>query len=198
MLDTEQSRREGAIPKRSGFDISKRSVDALRVESKDAVVWDRDLPGFRVRVHRTGRKTYVVQTRGPNGLKRVTIGRHGDTAAEQARKAAAAIIDRIKRGMDPVPSAPVPELTVAGLAERCMSAHAEVNCRPKAVELYRHAIYSTSSELGSLAIGTVDRAQVTALHLQAPRQALSGQPCGERAVQDVLAGGGVGAGTARQ
>ena len=95
-----------------------------------------------MRVHRTGRKTYVVQTRGPNGLKRVTIGRHGDTAAEQARKEAAAIIDRIKRGMDPVPSAPVPELTVAGLAERCMSAHAEVNCRPKTVELYRHAIYS--------------------------------------------------------
>ena len=118
-----------------------------------------------MRVHRTGRKTYVVQTRGPNGLKRVTIGRHGDTAAEQARKEAAAIIDRIKRGMDPVPSAPVPELTVADLAERCLSAHAEVNCRPKTVELYRHAIYSyIVPELGSLAIGAVDRAQVTALH----------------------------------
>ena len=118
-----------------------------------------------MRVHRTGRKTYVVQTRGPNGLKRVTIGRHGDTAAEQARKEEAAIIDRIKRGMDPVPSAPVPELTVADLAERCMSAHAEVNCRPKTVGLYRHAIYSyIVPELGSLAIGTVDRAQVTALH----------------------------------
>ena len=68
-----------------------------------------------MRVHRTGRKTYVVQTRGPNGLKRVTIGRHGDTAAEQARKEAAAIIDRIKRGVDPVPSAPVPEFPVPDL-----------------------------------------------------------------------------------
>ena len=153
------------MPKRSDLRISKRSVDALRVESKDAVFWDRDLPGFGVRVHRTGRKTYVVQTRGPRGPKRVTIGLHGDIAAEQARKEATTIIDRIKRGMDPVPSAPAPELTVADLAERCMSAHVKVNCRPKTVELYRHAVYSyIVPELGSLAIGAVERAHVSALH----------------------------------
>ena len=153
------------MPKRSDLRISKRSVDTLRVESKDAVFWDRDLPGFGVRVHRTGRKTYVVQTRGPRGPKRVTIGLHGDIAAEQARKEATTIIDRIKRGMDPVPSAPAPELTVADLAERCMSAHVKVNCRPKTVELYRHAVYSyIVPELGSLAIGAVERAHVTALH----------------------------------
>ena len=153
------------MPKRSQLKISKRSVDALRVEGKDAVFWDCELPGFGVRVHRTGRKTYVVQTRGPSGPKRVTIGRHGDMAAEQARKEAATIIDRIKRGMDPVPAPPVPEFTVADLAERCMSAHVKVNCRPKTVELYRHAIYSyIVPELGSLSIGAVDRAQVTALH----------------------------------
>ena len=153
------------MPKRSQLKISKRSVDGLRVESKDAVFWDCELPGFGVRVHRTGRKTYVVQTRGPSGPKRVTIGRHGDISADQARKEAAAIIDRIKRGMDPIPAPPAPELTVAGLAERCMSAHAKVNCRPKTVELYRHAINSyIVPELGSLAIGAVDRAQVMALH----------------------------------
>ena len=61
------------MPKRSQLKISKRSVDALRVEGKDAVFWDCELPGFGVRVHRTGRKTYVVQTRGPSGPKRVTM-----------------------------------------------------------------------------------------------------------------------------
>ena len=153
------------MPKRSQLKISKRSVDGLRVESKDAVFWDRELPGFGVRVHRTGRKSYVVQTRGPSGPKRVTIGRHGDISAEQARKEAASIIDRIKRGMDPVPAPPAPELTVADLAERCMNAHAKVNCRPKTVELYRHAINSyIVPELGSLAIGAVGRAQVMSLH----------------------------------
>ena len=45
--------------------ISKRMVDGLSVRGKSAVYWDRDLPGFGVRVYRSGRKTYVVQSRGP-------------------------------------------------------------------------------------------------------------------------------------
>ena len=106
------------MPRRSQLKISKCSVDALCVAGKDAVFWDRDLPGFGVRVYTTQRKVYTVQTRGPGGPKRVTIGRHGEVSADEARKQAAVIIDRIKRGEDPVPAPPEPELTVAGLAER--------------------------------------------------------------------------------
>ena len=47
-----------------------------------------------------------MQTRGPNGLKRVTLGRYGEISAKQSRKEAAAVIDRIKRGRDPVPAPP--------------------------------------------------------------------------------------------
>ena len=90
--------------------LSKRTVDAFAVVDKDAIYWDRDLPGFGVRVYTTGRKVYVVQTRGPGGPKRVSIGRHGEVTAEQARKQAVVIIDRIKQGLEPVPA---PELTVA-------------------------------------------------------------------------------------
>ncbi len=32
--------------------LTKRTVDALVVEGKDAVFWDRDLKGFGIRVHR--------------------------------------------------------------------------------------------------------------------------------------------------
>ena len=106
--------------------LSKRTVDAFAVVDKDAIFWDRDLPSFGVRVYTTGRKVYVVQTRGPGGPKRVSIGRHGEVAAEQARKQAAVIIDRIKQGLEPVPA---PELTVAGLAERYLQGHVAVNCR---------------------------------------------------------------------
>ena len=71
---------------------------------------DRDLAGFGVRVHATGRKTYVVQSRGSAGPKRVTLGLHGDLSADEARKQAAVVIDRIKRGEDPVPVVPETEL----------------------------------------------------------------------------------------
>ena len=54
------------MPRRSALRITKRTVDALCVADKDTVFWDRDLAGFGVRTHATGRKVYVVQTRGPH------------------------------------------------------------------------------------------------------------------------------------
>ena len=117
------------MPGKNVNKLTKRSVDGLRVEGKDAIFWDRDLPGFGVRVYPTGRKVYVVQSRGPTGPKRATIGRHGAVSADQARKQATVIIDRIKRGEDPAPPPPRRELTVADLAERYLRAHVQVNCR---------------------------------------------------------------------
>ena len=35
--------------------ISRRTVEALKVE-KDTVFWDRDLPGFSIRVYASGTK----------------------------------------------------------------------------------------------------------------------------------------------
>ncbi len=61
-----------------------------------------DVPGFGVRVYRSGRKVYIVQARGPAGSKRTTIGRHGEILPEAARRQAVVMIDRIKRGEDPI------------------------------------------------------------------------------------------------
>ena len=51
------------MPRRSTLRLTKRLVDGLKVEEKDTIFWDRDLAGFGVRVHATGRKLYVVQSR---------------------------------------------------------------------------------------------------------------------------------------
>ena len=104
------------MPRRAELTLSKRTVDGLAVEAKDAVFWDRELPGFGVRVYPSGRKIFVVQSRGPGGSKRITLGRHGELTVEQARKQAVAVIDRIKRGENPVAAPPEPAFTVADLA----------------------------------------------------------------------------------
>ena len=49
-----------AMPKRSTLRLTKRIVERLKADDKDAIFWDRDLPGFGVRVHATGRKLYIV------------------------------------------------------------------------------------------------------------------------------------------
>ena len=56
--------------------ITECVVDALPA-GRDTVIWDRALTGFGVRVYPSGAKVYVVQTRGPAGTKRITVGRHG-------------------------------------------------------------------------------------------------------------------------
>ncbi|MCY4385236.1 MAG: Arm DNA-binding domain-containing protein, partial [Nitrospinae bacterium] len=72
------------MPKRSELKLTKRTVDALEADGKDVLFWDRELAGFGVRVHVTGRKVYVVQSRGPGGPKRVTLGRHGEMSCDEA------------------------------------------------------------------------------------------------------------------
>ena len=44
------------MPRRSTLRLTKRIVDALTVDNKDALFWDRgrDLTDFGVRVHPTG------------------------------------------------------------------------------------------------------------------------------------------------
>ena len=150
------------MPKRSELKLTKRAVDALRVEEKDAVFWDRELAGFGVRVYPTGRKVYVVQSRGPRGPKRRALGRHGELSCEEARKLASALIDRIRRGEE---TAPAEELTVAALAERFMRVHVVEHCKPLTIEWYRRILEKhVLPVLGETRIADVGGAEVSELH----------------------------------
>ena len=117
--------------------ISRRTVEALKVE-KDTVFWDRDLPGFGVRVYASGTKMYVVQSRAEGKSVRVTVGRHGVITADEARRRAARIVNRIKAGEEPV-AEPLPVRlaggpTVAELAARYMEEHVAVHCKASTAE----------------------------------------------------------------
>ena len=168
--------RERAMPKRSELRISKRAVEALPVADRDVAFWDHELPGFGIRVYASGRKFYVVQCRGPAGIRRVSLGEHGDLTAEQARRRARAAIGRIKRGEVPIPgreqeAAP----TVADLAQRYMEAHASVNCNAHTRKSYRSALDNhILPALGSKPVTEVRRSDAEALHYalrDTPRQA---------------------------
>ncbi|MCY4393567.1 MAG: tyrosine-type recombinase/integrase [Rhodospirillaceae bacterium] len=146
--------------------LTKRVVDALSVEKRDRLFWDPDLTGFGVRVHATGRKVYVAQARPPGGgPKRVSVGRHGEFSPEKARRTAAGIIDRIRRGEDAVPPPESPEPTVADLAARYLAAHVAANCRPRTAETVERTVrLHILPELGGLGLSAVGRRHVSALH----------------------------------
>ena len=162
--------------------ISTRSVEALSVE-KDTVFWDRDLAGFGVRVQPSGAKVYIVQSRGPDGPRRIALGRHGVISADEARRRAAPIIARIKAGADagphalapaePAPAeptvagphAPAPvEPTIAALARRYLREHVAVRCKPATAAQYRAAIDNyILPALGALPVSSVGRTHVAEL-----------------------------------
>ena len=149
----------------SAFRLTTRNIDALSATGRDSVFWDRDLPGFGIRVYRTGRKVYIVQARGPAGSRRTVVGDHTKLRPEAARQRAVQMIDRIKRGEEPVPARPVTEPAVADLARRYMEAHVEVNCRPSTVYAFRRIVSRyVLPELGALRVSAVNRAHISALH----------------------------------
>ena len=153
------------MPKRSTLRLTKRIVDGLRPGGKDAIFWDRDLAGFGVRVHATGRKLYIVQSRGPAGLKRATLGPAGEKTVEERRREAAAAIDRIKRGEDPRPLEPAPEPTVADLAALCLKNHVAARCKPRTAKNYGIAIERhILPALGSKALNDVVPEDAGELH----------------------------------
>ena len=148
--------------------LSSRTIERLSVE-KDTVFWDRELTGFGVRVYPTGGKVYVVQARGPDGPKRVTVGRHGVLNAEQARQRAALIIARVKAGESPAPEPLAAKRTtgptLGALAERFLEEYAEVRYKPGTLAWTRSAVRRhIVPELGKLPVTAVERAQVLALH----------------------------------
>ena len=51
----------------------------------------------------------------------MTLGPFAGMAIDVRRREAATIIDRIKRGLDPIPPEPEPDPTVADLAARCLT-----------------------------------------------------------------------------
>ena len=162
------------MPKTSNRRISEQSVKALRARSKAYVVWDRDLPGFGVRVLASGRKVFVVQARGPGGSRRVTIGPHGGLSAAEARKRALVLVRRIRHGEDPgaepVASGATEPLasgaTVADVARRYLRSHVAVNCKPRTMELYRTVIdCHIVPALGGRPIHALRRRDAAALHL---------------------------------
>ena len=156
--------------------LTNRAVTALRVE-RDTVYWDRDLPGFGVRVYPGGGKVYIAQAREPDRTaRRVTVGRHDVLNADQARQRAAYIIARIRAGEDPVPLPLAARFnggpTVADLAERYVEEHIQVRIKPGTQFRVRGMLDNhILPALGRLPLEAVEPSHVSEFH-----QGLSDRP----------------------
>jgi len=154
--------------------VTKRSVEALMAgpDGAESVLWDSELRGFGVRVQRGGVRSYVLQYRAGDRrgapLRKLTIGRHGSPwTPETARREARRLLGAIADGTDPAAAraewreAP----TMADLAQRFLSEHAEAKRKPTTAAEYRRLVDKVIlPALGARRAADVTRAEIAKLH----------------------------------
>ena len=153
--------------------ITKRSVDALKpADGGEAVLWDSELKGFGVRVQRGDAKSYVLHYRVGTGrgapLRKLTIGRHGSPwTAELARAEAKRLLGLVAQGKDPAGAKAEARTapTVAGLADRFLSEHAEAKRKASTAREYRRLLdHVVLPAIGKRKVADVTRRDIERLH----------------------------------
>ena len=147
--------------------ITKRSVDAIKPDGSDAVYWDGELTGFGLRVRRSGRKVYVVQTRVDGKLRWFTIGAYGVVSTDEARAQALEILALAKKGIDPrdAEAKRETEPTVAELGQRFLKEYVPDHCKPSTQQEYRRSIrLFIDPVIGEMRVSEVQRKDIAALH----------------------------------
>ena len=82
-------------------DLTARLARTSTADGKDTILFDRKLTSFGLRIHPSGRKVWIVQTRIEGRSRRIVIARHGEMELAVARRRARDILYRTRTGANP-------------------------------------------------------------------------------------------------
>jgi len=98
--------------------LTKSVVDHVEPPAAGQAFYrDAVLRGFALRVTAGGIKSFVVEKRVGDRVRRKTLGRYGDLTVEQARKRAESFLGKVADGVDPVTEAAIERARKVTLAE---------------------------------------------------------------------------------
>lgn len=147
--------------------LTKRQVEALKVQDKDYFIWDSELSGFGIRVFPTGRKQFVLQYRFGKISRRMSLGRFGAMTPDQARGLALEALVKIRQDIDPQVQKREKRtaLTVRELAQRFDEEHIEAHLKDSTAKEYRRNLkLFILPAIGHLRIIDVTRADIAKYH----------------------------------
>lgn len=147
--------------------LTRRAVEAIKPNGADTIYWDGDLTGFALRIRKSGRKNYVLQTRVRGKLRWFTLGQHGRITADEARAAALEILAQAKKGIDPrdADAKQQAEPVMADLGRRFLEEYVPVHCKPSTQGEYRRSVeLFIDPAIGEMRIAGVERKDIAKLH----------------------------------
>lgn len=157
--------------------LTKTIVADAAPTGSDYILWDSALPGFGLRVRKTGGKAYIFAYRTPGGRagswKRVTIKNPLDKT-DQARAKAKDLFSAIHGGSDPaeekaeerreaVRGKSTP--TVSQILDRFITDHAKEHLKPKTAAEYERTVEKVlKPKLGAHRIDELEPKHVAEMH----------------------------------
>lgn len=81
--------------------LTHRGIEALTAGKWLTDYWDEGLPGFGVRAHHSGRKSFILRYNLRGSKRRMTLGSYPTLSLAEARSRAKEVIGRVSRGEDP-------------------------------------------------------------------------------------------------
>jgi integrase len=105
--------------------LNIKAIEALKSNGRDVVYWDDEVPRYGLRVKPSGVKSFIVQYRTAQArARKLTIGRYGPWAPEQARVEAKRLLRLVDQGIDPAEIADKEKeaITVAKLCDEYLEA----------------------------------------------------------------------------
>ncbi|HWA18974.1 MAG TPA: tyrosine-type recombinase/integrase [Devosia sp.] len=155
-----------------GVRLTEDSVAALPVTGRDNIVFDTLEPGFGIRVTPAGRKIFIAQARVAGRPRRIPIGRHGGMTVVKARAEARAMLEDMRKGVDPLAARAqreheleVNSTTVGDLADRWLAEHVRLKRKPRTIEDYERIVDKNIKPwAGHRSVAAVKLSDVMALH----------------------------------
>lgn len=147
--------------------ISKRLVDTAKPKDKDYFIWDGDMPGFGLRIMKSGKKSYMVQYRHGGRTRRVTFGRVGIMTPDEARKEARDLLTAAGKGANPADDIQKYRTTptVANICERFMGEYVPTHCKESTAKEYQRAMdLFIQPAIGPRKITDISRTEIAKLH----------------------------------
>lgn len=78
--------------------LGANAIAAAKPKASEYTLWDGTLGHFGLRVHPSGVKSFIIQTRVQGRMRKITLGRFPDMGVERARREAAAVLARLWSG----------------------------------------------------------------------------------------------------